>query len=328
MGVTSHGGGSGSGKTSAARASARRHRDRRLADGLLRRDLPCRVPHRGEYLIQPGKPQSSAQLHGPGLQRGDLIQAGLVQFFRGQRQGGIHPDRPAVIFLTARQVDQSGSFGRPGLREQLLDGGDPPRQRRLQYLLGGRPAFFFPRRRSGPPLRRLGGKGRSGGGCGQDALGPGDGLLDERSDREPPLSCSSPQPFADLVEPDAAAPQAGQVGLGGHRVDQDGPGGQRQEGRRPRIRHGGDRVLRPGRIDARQLLGDRLLRAVERDGIGRRELPRCDPVGRPEELFDLGTPGLRARLALVRDQIVVPGNAVHGGSEGILFEPALVEAVG
>ena len=235
------------------------HGDRRLADGLFRRDLPCRVPQRGEYLIQPGKSQAGAQLPGSGLQRGDVIQAGLVQFFRGQRQGGIDPDRPAVIFLAAWQVDQSGPFGRPGLREQLLDGGDPPRQRWLRHLLGDRPAFLFPRRRPRPSLWWPGRKGRSGGGFGQDALGPGDRLLGERSDREPPLAGSGPQPFADLVEPGAAAPQPGQVGLGGRRVDQNGPGGQRQEGRRPRVRHGGDRVLRPGRIDDRQLLDGRLL---------------------------------------------------------------------
>jgi hypothetical protein len=42
----------------------------------------------------------------------------------------------------------------------------------------------------------------------------------------------------------------------------------------------------------------------------------------------LGAPGLIARLALVRDQLVVPGNAVHGGREGVVFEPAPVEPVG
>jgi len=57
-------------------------------------------------------------------------------------------------------------------------------------------------------------------------------------------------------------------------------------------------------------------------------LPACDRAGLLEELFDLGAPGLLARLARVRDQVVVPGNAVHGGREGIVFEPALVEAVG
>ena len=56
--------------------------------------------------------------------------------------------------------------------------------------------------------------------------------------------------------------------------------------------------------------------------------PRCDRVGLPEELPDLGAPGLLALLALVRDQVVVPGNAVHGGGEGIGLEPALMEAVG
>ena len=87
-------------------------------------------------------------------------------------------------------------------------------------------------------------------------------------------------------------------------------------------------MLHPRQLDDLQLLGGRLLRAVERDGIRRREWPRCDRVGLPDELLDLGTPGLLARLALVRDQIVVPGNAVHGGREGVFCEPALVEAVG
>ena len=53
-----------------------------------------------------------------------------------------------------------------------------------------------------------------------------------------------------------------------------------------------------------------------------------DRVGLQQELLDLGAPGLLALLALVRNQVVVPGNAVHGGTEGILFEPALMEAVG
>jgi hypothetical protein len=56
-------------------------------------------------------------------------------------------------------------------------------------------------------------------------------------------------------------------------------------------------------IDDRQLLGGRLLRAVQRDGIGGGDLPE---VGRAY----LGAPGLRAFLAVVRDQIVIPRNAV------------------
>ena len=70
------------------------------------------------------------------------------------------------------------------------------------------------------------------------------------------------------------------------------------------------------------------LRAVERDRVGRRELPAPDRVGLAEELPDLGPPGLPALLALVRDQIVVPGNAVHGGGERVLFQPAPVHPVG
>ena len=56
--------------------------------------------------------------------------------------------------------------------------------------------------------------------------------------------------------------------------------------------------------------------------------PRSDRVGLAEELPDLGPPGLPALLALVRDQIVVPGNAVHGGGERVLFQPAPVQPVG
>jgi hypothetical protein len=304
------------------------HGGRRLADGFGWGNQAGRVPQRGEDLIQAGKPQARAQLYGPGLQRGDVIQAGLMQFFRGQRQGRIDPDRPGVVLLAAGQVDQSGPFGRPGPREQLLDGGDPPGQRRPHHLLGGRPAFGLPRRRFVPPLRWPGGEHWSGGGFGQDALGPDDGLLDQRGDRQPPLLGSGPQSFADLVEPCAAAPQAGQVGLSRGRVEQDRPGGQRQEGRRPRVRHGGDGVLRPRRVDDLQLLGGCLGHAVERDGIGRCELVMFDRVGFQEELPDLGPPGLLALLALVRDQIVVPGDAVHGGNERIGFQPAPVETVG
>ena len=43
---------------------------------------------------------------------------------------------------------------------------------------------------------------------------------------------------------------------------------------------------------------------------------------------NLGAPGLRAFLAVVRDQIVIPGNAVYGGCQWILIQPALMEAVG
>ena len=304
------------------------HGGRRLADGLLRGNPAGRVPQRGEYLIQPGKPQAGAQLHGPGLQRGDLIQAGLVQFFRRQRQGRIDPDRPGVVLLAAGQVDQSGPFGRPGPRQQLPDGGDPPRQRRPHHLLGDRPAFGLPRRRCVPPLRRPRGQHRADARSGQDLLSPDDGLLDQRSDRQPPLRGSGPQPLADLVEPGAAAPQAGQVGLGRRRVDQDRPRGHRQEGRRSRVLHGGDRMIRPRQIDDLPLLGGHLHHAVERDGIRRRELVTRDRVGLPQELPDLGAPGLLALLALVRDQIVVPGKAVHGGSERILLQPTPMEPVG
>ena len=96
MGVTSHGGGRGAGKNSAARASARFTAAAAWRMASSGGHLPGRVPQRGEYLVQPGKPQPGAQLHGPGLQRGDLVQAGLVQFFR----------------VTAAGSCRSGSTGR------------------------------------------------------------------------------------------------------------------------------------------------------------------------------------------------------------------------
>ena len=58
------------------------------------------------------------------------------------------------------------------------------------------------------------------------------------------------------------------------------------------------------------------------------QLPARDHVGLTEEPPDLGAPGLPALLALVRDQIVIPGNAVHRGGERILFQPAPVHPVG
>jgi hypothetical protein len=63
------------------------------------------------------------------------------------------------------------------------------------------------------------------------------------------------------------------------------------------------------------------LRLVQRDGIGGGDLPEVDRA-------NLGAPGLRAFLAVVRDQIVIPGNAVYGGCRWILIQPALMEAVG
>ena len=245
-----------------------------------------------------------------------------------QRQRRIDSDRLRVVFLAPGQVDQPGLLGRARPGEQLPDGGDPPGQRRLHHLRGHRAPLRLPRWLARPPRRRRGGQERSGHRGGQDVLGPRDGLLGEGSDREPPLPRASPQPLGELVEPRAAAPQAGQVGLGRRRVDQDRAGGQRQQHRRPGVLHGGDRVLGLRHIEARQLLGGRLPRGVQRDGVGRGERPGRDRVGLPEELRDLGPPGLRALLALVRDPIVIPGNPVHRGREGILLEPALVETVG
>ena len=74
-------------------------------------------------------------------------------------------------------------------------------------------------------------------------------------------------------------------------------------------------------IDDRQILGGRLLRAVQHDGIGGGDLPEVDRA-------DLGAPGPRVFFAVIRDQIVIPGNGVYGGCQWILIQPALMEAVG
>ena len=230
------------------------HRRSRTADGLRRGNLPRRVPQRGEHLVQTGEPEPGPQLHRPGLQRRDVIKAGLVQFVRGQRQGRVDPDRPGVVLLAAGQIGQPGLLRRPGAREQFLDDGHPSGQRGVHHLRGDLPAFFLPCRRPGQSLWRPGGKDRACAGGGQDPLGPGDGPLGQRGDRQPALARPGAQLLADLVEPGAAAPQPGQVGLGRGRVDQDRPGRHRQERRRARVVHRGDGVLPPRQIDAFPLL--------------------------------------------------------------------------
>ena len=286
--------------------------------------LPGRVAQRAEHLVPPGQPEPGAQPHGPGLQLGDLIQAGLMQLLRRAGQGGEDPDGPGVVLLPARQPDQPGPVGRPGPRQQLPDRLHPPGQRRPHHLVGHRPALLLPRRRARPARRGLRGEHRLQ--ARQHVLRPGDGPLGQRGDRQPPLGRPGPQPLAELAEPGAAAPQPGQVGLCRLRVDQDRPRGHRQEGGRPGELHGGDGVLGRRHVDAVLLVRARLPDAAERDGLGRRG--RRDRAGLLTEPPDLGAPGLLARLALVRQQVVVPGYAVHGGGEGVVFQPALLEAVG
>ena len=225
-------------------------------------------------------------------------------------------------------MGQPGVLRRPGAREQFPDDGQPSRQRGVHHLRGGPLALLLPCRRPVQFPRRAGSKDRACAGGGQDPLGPGDGLLGQRGDREPPPGGSGPQLLADLVEPGTAAPQPGQVGLGRGRVDQDRPGCHREEGRRARVVHRGDRVLPQRQIDAFPFLDGGLPGAVERHGVGRRELPAGDLAGLVQEPADLAAPGLPAFLALVRDQIVVAGNAVHGGGKRILVEPAPVYPVG
>src|SRR4249920_2079694 len=110
MGVTSHGGGNGCGNSSPARASARRTAA-----------TAWRMASSAEILPAESRsaPNTSSRPDGPGLQLGDLIQAGLVQFLRRPGQGGEDPDGPGVVLLPARQPDQPGPVGRPGPRQQL-----------------------------------------------------------------------------------------------------------------------------------------------------------------------------------------------------------------
>ena len=95
-----------------------------------------------------------------------------------------------------------------------------------------------------------------------------------------------------------------------------------------RVLHRGDRVLGPSQSDGLLFRRGRLLGTVERDGLHRRELPARDNIGLIEEPPDLGTPGPSALLAFVRDQVVIPGDAVHRGGERVLFQPAPVHPVG
>jgi hypothetical protein len=81
-------------------------------------------------------------------------------------------------------------------------------------------------------------------------------------------------------------------------------------------------------VDVGELLSDGLRGAVKRDGVGRRELPGRDRGGFGEESARFGAPGLLPLLAAVREQVVVPGDPVHGGGERIGVQPALVETVG
>jgi len=70
-------------------------------------------------------------------------------------------------------------------------------------------------------------------------------------------------------------------------------------------------------VDDRDLLGGRLRRAVERDGIGGGELRAVDRRGILEEPLRLGAPGLVALFAVVREQVVIPGDPVHRGGERV-----------
>ena len=253
-------------------------------------------------------------------------QAGLAWLPGGEEDYARAVRVNTTLPLSPEQLHQTGLVGRPGPRQQFPDRRHPPGQPWPHHLVGRRPAFLLPGRRAGPPLWRACREHRTE--ARQHVLGPGDGLLGERSDRQPPLFRSAPQLLAELVEPGAAAPQPDQVGLRRHRVHQDRPRGHRQEGGRPGELHGGDGVLGPRHVDVVPFVGARLPDAAERDGVGRAERPGSDRRGLLEKPLHFGAPGLLARRALVREQVVVPGDAVHGGGERILLEPALMEAVG
>jgi hypothetical protein len=70
-------------------------------------------------------------------------------------------------------------------------------------------------------------------------------------------------------------------------------------------------------VDAVLLVGARPPDAAERDGLGRRS--RRDRVGLLKEPADLRAPGLLARLALVREQMVVATDAVMVAAKGLCF---------
>jgi hypothetical protein len=129
--------------------------------------------------------------------------------------------------------------------------------------------------------------------------------------------------------------QPGHVGLGRGGVGQHGPGRDGQEGGRPRVLHRGDRVLLAGRVDHLHVLEGGLPGAAQRDRVGQAQRGSAGALGPGRELVrlggepgGLGPPGLLARGALVRDQVVVAGDPVHGGHERVHVEPAAVEAIG
>ena len=219
-------------------------------------------------------------------------------------------------------------LGRPCLRQQVPHGVHPAGERGINHIGHGHPALVLPRRRPVPALWRLRREDRAGFRCAEDRIGPAESLLSERGDRQPPRACPGAQALGDLVKPRAAALDPGQVVLRRLFVYQDRPRSHGQEHGGPGVLHGGDGVLVGGHVNARHLLRSRLGRATERDGVGRAELPLPDLSGLVEEAAGLGAPCLLSFRAVVGEQVVVPGDAVHGGGERIGVQPPLVEPVG
>ena len=168
---------------------------------------------------------------GPRALRYDPGRSGAAR--RSQRQRGVDPDRPRVVLLTARQV------GEPGLVGGRAHGSSSRTVATHRASAGCTTSSAAARRSSaqaaarGPAPGRPRGQHRAGAGGGQHTLGPADGLLGQRGDRQPPVGRPGPQPLAELVQPAADTAQPDQISLGRVRVDQHRPGRHGQEGGRP-----------------------------------------------------------------------------------------------
>ena len=153
-------------------------------------------------------------------------------------------------------------------------------------------------------------------------------LFGKRADRQPSPVGPRPQAVADLIEPGAAAAHPGQVVLRRRLIHQDRPGRHGEEHGGPRVLHGGDGVLIKREVDPGHFLGGRLRRAVHRDRVGRGERIPSEPCGLVKEAPGFAPPGLLPFFAVVGEQVIVPGDAVHGGGERVGVQPPLVEPVG
>ena len=197
----------------------------------------------------------------------------------------------------------------------------------MQHVSHRGPPLPLPLLGAAPSLRRLRRQDGAAVRCGKHRLGPHDGLLGERGDRQPSPARAGAQPFGDLVQPGAGAAQPGQVGVRRLAVDEHRPCHDREEHDGARVLHGGDRVLIGGQVNGGHLVCRRFPGAVDSDGVGRGKLPGADLLGLVEEPSCLGAPRLLAGLAVVRQQVVVSRDAVACGGERVCAQPTLVEAV-